>query len=107
RLPAVTDQQTLQLVARDACEDGRVRDLVTVEVEDGQDGAIDGRVQELVRVPGGGQRSGLGFAIADHTRHDEVRIVEGGAKSMRQRIAELAAFVDGAGDIGRAVAWNP
>ena len=87
-----------------AREDGGVRDLVAVEVKDGQDGAVADGVEEFVGVPGGGERAGLGFAVADAAGDDEVGVVEGRAEGVRERVAELAAFVDGAGSFGRAVA---
>ena len=89
---------------RDAREDGGVRDLVAVEVKDGKDGAVANGVEEFVGVPGGGERTGLGFAVADAAGDDEVGIVEGCAEGVGERVAKLAAFVDGAGGFRRAVA---
>ena len=103
-LVAVADEKAFQLVVADAREDGGVGDLVTVEVEDGQHGAVAEGVQELVGMPGGGQRAGLGFAIADHRGDDQVGVVEGGAEGVGEAVAEFAAFVDGAGGFGGAVA---
>ena len=57
-------------------------------------------------MPGGGQRPGLGFAIADDAGDDQVGIVEGGAIGMRQRIAEFATLMDGAGHVGCGMARN-
>jgi len=39
-------------------------------------------------VPGRRQRAGLGLAVADDAGDDEIRIVEGGAEGVRQRVAE-------------------
>src|SRR5262245_46659593 len=78
----------------DARENGWIGDLVTVEVEDRQHGPVANRVDELVRVPGGSERSGLGLAVPDHARDDEIRVVERRAIGMRQAVAELAAFMD-------------
>ena len=103
-LPAVAPQEARQLVLRDARQDGRVVDLVAIEMKDGQHGAVADRVQELVAVPGGGQRPGFRLAVADHHRDDETGIVEGRAKGVRQAVAKLAAFVDRAGRLRRAVA---
>ena len=62
---AVPGQQRGQLVVADPGEHGRVGDLVAVEVQDRQHRAVAGRVEELVGVPGGGQRPGLRLAVAD------------------------------------------
>ena len=96
----------MQLVLRDAGQEAGVGDLVAVQVEDGQHAAVAGRVQELVAVPARRERSGLGLAVADDARHDQVGIVEGRAEGVRERVAELAAFVDRAGRLGSHVAGD-
>ena len=55
-------------------------------------------------MPGGRQRPGFGFAIAHHHRHQQVRIIKGGAKGVRDAVPELAPLVDGARGLRRAVA---
>ena len=45
-------------------------------------------------MPGGGERAGLGLAVADDARDDEVGVVERRAVGVRQAIAELAPLVD-------------
>ena len=67
----------------------------------GSDRAVARRVQELVRVPTGRQRAGLGFAIADHAAGDQIGIIEDRAMRVQQRVAEFPAFVDGAGRFRR------
>ena len=81
-------------------------DLVSVQVQDGQHGAVARRVEELVGVPAGGQRAGLGFAIADHAAGHQIGIIEDRAMGMQQRVAEFAALVDGAGRFRRDVAGD-
>ena len=94
RRPSATAEELVQLLVLDAREQRRVADLEAVEVQDGQHGAIGDWVQQLVRVPCGRERSGLGLAIADHAGDDQVGVVEGGAEGMAERVAEFAAFVD-------------
>ena len=100
RIPPAAVKELFELFARDACEDGGVGNLVAVEVEDGEDGAIGDGIEELVGVPGGGEGSGFGFTIADDAGDDQVGIVEDGAEGMREGVAEFAALVDGAGGFG-------
>jgi hypothetical protein len=107
RPPAVADEEREELVLRDPREDGRVRDLVAVQVEDGKDGAVTRRVKELVGVPARGERAGLGLAVSDDARDEEVRVVEGRAERVRERVPELAALVDRAGCLGSRVARDP
>ena len=81
----------------DAREDGWIGDLVTVEVQNRQHGAVADRIDELVRMPGGGERPRFGLAVADHAGDDELRIVEAGAVSVREAVTELAPLMDGSG----------
>jgi hypothetical protein len=105
-LVAVAAQQVVQFRAVETGQDGRVGDLVAVEVQDRQDRPVVDRVEELVGVPGRGQRSRLGLAVADDARHQQVRVVEGGTVGVRERVAEFAALVDGAGGLGGDVAGH-
>jgi len=45
-------------------------------------------------MPARGERTGLGFAVADNAGDDEARIVEGRPIGVREGIAELAALVN-------------
>lgn len=103
---AVAAQQLVQFLLGDAGQDRRVGDLVAVEVEDGQDGSVVDRVEELVTVPGGGERPRLGLAVADHAGHHQVRVVEGRSVGVGEGVAEFAALVDGAGRLGGDVAGH-
>ena len=107
RRPAVAEEQVLQFLVGDACEDGRVGDLEAVEVQDRQHHAVGDRVEELVGMPCGGQRAGLGFAVADDAGDDQVRIVERGPEGMADRIAQLAAFMNRPRRLRRNVAGDP
>ncbi len=84
RLVAVADHQVMQFIVRNPRQNGRVGDLVAVEVQDRQHGAVSRRIEELVRVPRRGERPGLGLAIADDAGDDQVRIVERRAVGMRE-----------------------
>src|SRR5712664_2235100 len=63
-----------------------------------------GLIEEVVGVPGGGQRPGLRLAVADDAGDEQLGVVEGGAVRVRQGVAELAAFVHRARRLGRVVA---
>ena len=104
RAVAVAGHQRVELVVRDPAQHRRVRDLVAVELQDRQHGAVARRVEELVRVPARRQRAGLGLAVADHARREQVGVVEHRAVRVGERVAELAALVDRAGRLGRDVA---
>ena len=73
-------------------------------MQDRQHGAVAHRVEELVRVPAGGERAGFRFAIAHDAGDEQVGIVERRAEGVGQRVAQLAAFVDRAGRLRRDVA---
>ncbi len=87
-------------------EDGRPGDLVTVEMEDGEHRSVASGVQEPNALPRRRERAGLRLAVAHDRRHDEARVVERRAESVSQDVAELSAFMDGAGGWDADVARN-
>ena len=103
---AIAAEQLVQLLMADPGEDGGVGDLVTIEVQDWQNRTIGNRVEELVGVPAGRQRSGLGLAVADNTGHDQVGVVESGAVGVRDGVAEFAPLMDRARRLRRHMARN-
>ena len=105
-LVAVADEQRAQLVVRDARQHGRVGDLVAVEVQDREHGAVARGVDELVGVPAGRERTGLGLAVAHDAAHEQVGVVEGRSVGVDERVAELAALVDRARRLRRDVAGD-
>ncbi len=103
---AIAAQQRVELGMADAREHRRIGDLEAVQMQDRQDCAIGRRIEEFIAVPSGGERAGLGFAVADDAGRDQAWIVEHRAISMRKRIAEFAALMDRARRIGRRMARN-
>ena len=96
RRVAVALEQRPQLVVRDAGEHRRIGDLVAVEVQDRQHGAVGRRVEELVRVPARRERPGLRLAVADDAQREQIGVVEHRPVGVHERVPELAALVDGA-----------
>ena len=106
RLVPIAPQQLRQLLVRDAREHRGTGDLVAVQVQDRQHGAVALGVQELVGMPARSQRAGLGLAVADHAAGEQGGVVEHRAVGVQQRIAELAAFMDRARRFGCHMARN-
>ena len=104
--PPVAAEQLLQFLVLDAGQDGRVGNLVAVEMQDRQHRAVGGRIEKLVGMPRRGQRSGFRLAVADDAGDDEIGIVEHRPERMAERIAQLAALVDRARALRRGVAGN-
>ena len=102
--PAVALEEGDELALGNTGENGRIGDLVAVEMQHRQHRAVGRRVQELVRVPACGQRPGFGLAVAHDTGNQELRIVEGRPKGVHKRVAELAALMDRSRHLGRNVA---
>lgn len=81
-----------------------------VEMQDGKDCSIGDRVQELVSVPTGSQRSSLTLTITNNGESDEVGMVEDGTKGMGEGVSQLTTLVKGSGRLGGCVradsAWE-
>ena len=101
RLPAAAAEEALHLLMGHAGEDGGICDLKAVQVQDRQHRAVGNGIDELVAVPGGGQRAGLRLAVAHHAGGDQVRIVRHSTEGVSQGIPQFAALVDGAGRLRR------
>jgi hypothetical protein len=84
RRPATAEQKLLQLLGLDARQDGGVGDLIAIEVQYRQHHPIGGWIEELIGVPGRGERPGFRLAIADHAGDDEIGIVEHRTERMAQ-----------------------
>ena len=76
---AVAAHQLGQLVGGDPGQHRGVGDLVAVEVQHREDGAVGDRVEELVGMPARRHRSGLGLPVADDTQRQQVGVVQHGA----------------------------
>src|ERR1019366_3894080 len=63
-------------------------------MENGQNRAVGRRVKKLVGVPTRRQRAGFRLAVTYHAAHEQIRIVEGRAVGVGERIAEFATFVN-------------
>ena len=94
RGPAAAFIELFQLVMLDAGQQRRIADLVAIQMQDRQHRTIRDRAEKFVRLPGGRQRAGFGFAVADHAGDDQIRIVEGSTEGMAQRIPKFTALVD-------------
>ena len=105
--PAAASQELLQFLVLDAGQDGRIADLVAIQVQDRQHRSVANRVEKLVGLPGGRQGTRFRFAIANHARNDQPGIVERGAEGMADRVPEFAAFVNRPRRRRRNVAGNP
>jgi hypothetical protein len=105
--PTTAPKELLQLLARDPGEDGEVRNLTAVEMQDRQYGTVGDRVQELVGMPRRCEWAGFRFAIADHASDDQLRVVECGTERVAERVSELPALVDRARTLRRRMARNP
>src|SRR5258708_13891650 len=63
-------------------------------MENRKNGAIARGIQEFVRMPTCRQWSGFGFAISNNAAYEQIRIIECSAISVRDGIAEFAAFAN-------------
>src|SRR5690348_12939662 len=96
-LVTVGFEELLHILIAVSAHHGGSGDLVAVQVEDGQHGAVAGRVEELDAFPRAFEWSRLRLAVSDNGDGEEVRIIEGSAEGMSEDVAEFSALVDGAG----------
>src|SRR6266852_8709311 len=94
RLVAIPDEKLSQLRITHTAEYRRIRDLVSVQMQNRKNGAVAGGVQKLVRVPTGCERTSLGFAVTNHAANQQVWVVEGSAIRMSNRVYQFAAFMN-------------
>src|SRR5271166_4273704 len=78
--------------------------LVSIQVQDGQNRAVPNGVEKLTDVPGSCKWSCFRFPISHYCSHDQFRVVEGGTASVREHIPQFAAFVDRPGSFRSAMA---
>src|SRR5271154_2073475 len=95
RSPAAALQELIQFLMFDASQYSRIADLVTIKVQNRQHRTIRPWIEKLVRLPRGCKRARFRLAVTDNAGDDQVRIIKCGTKGMTQRIAQLAALVNG------------
>ena len=91
---AVACEEARQFVLADAGEYGGVRNLVAVEVQNRQHGAVTHRVEEFVGMPTGRQWARFRFPVAHHARHNQVGVVKCRAIGMRHSVSQFPALVN-------------
>ena len=94
RSPATASKEHFQFLVLDSRQNGGIVDLVAIEVQNGQHRPVGNRIEKLIGLPCGGQRTRFRFTIADDTGDDQIWIVERGPEGMTERIPQLATFVD-------------
>ena len=107
RIPAVAPVERGHFLVAHRAGDRRIADLVTVDVQHGQDRAALRRIEELRAVPCRRRRPGFGLAVADDATDDQVGIVERRAERRRQGVTQFAALVDRAGNARVEMAGKP
>ena len=107
RLPAHTCKKLPQHVIRSTGQNGRIGNLVAVQMQNRQHRAIFVRIDKFVALPGSGQRTSFRFSIADHAGRNQIGIVKYRAKGMGQRIAQFSALMNRAGHLRRHMTGNP
>ena len=105
--PAAAPEELLQFLMLDAGQDGRIADLVAIEVQDRQHGSVGDRVEKLVGLPCGRQGARFRFTVADDAGDDQIGIVERGPEGMAERVPQFAAFVNRPRRRRRNMAGNP
>src|SRR5579872_3988195 len=85
--PSISFKKVLEFIRADAGQQCGVRDLVSVQMKNGQNRAITNGIQKLVRVPRSRQGPRFRFPISDDDAHDQIRVVESRSERMRHAVA--------------------
>ena len=93
--PAAAPEELLQLFVGNAGQNRGVGDFKSVQMENGQHGAVGFRVQKLIQLPGSGQRSGFRLAVTHHAGGNQTGVIRHGTECVGQAVAQLTALVDG------------
>src|SRR4029450_8412321 len=94
RRVTIAAEQVIQLLMADTGENAGIGDLVAIEMKDRQNRSVRRCVEEFVGMPARRQRSSFRFAVTNNACDNQIGIVERSSVGMRERIAELAAFVN-------------
>ncbi len=97
RVISIAREQLADLIVRHPAEHRGPADLVAVEMQDREDGAVASRVEEARAFPRSLERSRLGLSVAHDRGDDEIRIVECRTERMSEDVAELSALVNRSG----------
>ncbi|TKS60901.1 MAG: hypothetical protein EWM73_03043 [Nitrospira sp.] len=81
---AVAAEEMVQFAVTDTGQDSGIRDLVAVQMENGQYDAVGDRVEKFIGMPTRRERAGFRFTIAYDTGSNQVRVVEYGPVRMRE-----------------------
>src|SRR5207248_1825818 len=85
---------------------GRIRDLVSVQVQNGKNSAVANGIQKLVRMPTGCEWTRLGFTVTDHAANQQAWVVKSCSVCMSNGVAQLASFMDRPRRLGGDMAWD-
>src|SRR5215510_8354347 len=96
----IAGKKMSQLLVAQTAQDRRIRDFVAVQMENGKDCSILCRIEKLVGMPAGRERTRFALSIANHAASDQSGIIKDCTICMDQRIAQFSAFVNRAGSLG-------
>src|SRR6202041_2473317 len=65
-LPAISGEEMSEFLIVHSPQHGWIRDLVAIQVKNGQDRAIANRIKKFIAMPACRQRAGFRFAVSDH-----------------------------------------
>lgn len=92
RAVSVTVEKLFEFLFAYTCKNCRVRNLVSVKMQDRNNCALGCGIQEFVRMPACRKRTCFSFSVSDNAGDNQVRVIESRAESVRYRISELAAL---------------
>src|SRR5277367_1246569 len=103
---AISGEQMSQFFITETPKHGRICDLVAIQMQDGQYRTVPSRIEKLIGMPTGGQRTGFGLTVSDNAAGQQIRIIENRPIGMRDGVPQFPAFVNRPWSLRRSVAWD-
>src|SRR5580693_4823738 len=83
-----------------------IRDLIAIQMKNGQHRSIPRGIEKLIGMPTGRERSGFGLSVSDNATGQQIRVVENRSIGVRDGVPQLSPFVNRAGSLGGGVTWD-
>ena len=94
RFPSAALEEVFHFLMRNTWENGRVTDLVSVQMKDWKNSTVCDRVQEFVGLPWSSKRPCFSFTVTDNNCSDKIWVVQNSTKAVSNWISKFSTLID-------------